>query len=87
LFHLRPEGERGWGDEGYHEARPRYFVVIPRDGGFHHYWVSGGTHPLEAGGMPFQLISENSKRVFAEFVEQIGAFVIERHSFVDDYLS
>lgn len=51
------------------------------DGGLHH-WVFGGEHPVEAGGMTFQLTSENSARVFAEFTEQVGAFVIGRRTFI-----
>jgi len=51
------------------------------DGGLHH-WAFGGSHTLEAGGITFQLTSENSKQVFADFVERVGAFVIGRKSLV-----
>lgn len=59
------------------------YISLPDgdDGGLHH-WVFGGSHPLEAGGMTFQLTSENSRKVFADFVAQVGAFVVGRRSFV-----
>jgi dihydrofolate reductase len=59
------------------------FIAKPNgdDGGLHH-WVFGGTHALEAGGITFQQTSENSKQVFADFVECVGAFVIGRKSLV-----
>ena len=59
------------------------FIAKPNgdDGGLHH-WVFGGSHALEAGGITFQLTSENSKQVFADFVERVGAFVIGRKSLV-----
>ncbi|MEM9954641.1 MAG: dihydrofolate reductase family protein [Chloroflexota bacterium] len=51
------------------------------DGGLHH-WVFGGTHPLEAGGITFQLTSENSAKVFGDFVERVGAFIVGRKSLI-----
>ncbi len=51
------------------------------DGGLHH-WLFGGSHPLEAGGIQFHLTSANSLSIFAEFVENVGAFVIGKRSFV-----
>ncbi|NJL53969.1 dihydrofolate reductase [bacterium] len=59
------------------------YIALPDgdDGGLHH-WVFGGSQVLEAGGMTFQLTSENSKQVFADVVECVGAFVIGRKSLV-----
>ena len=59
------------------------YIAMPDgdDGGLHH-WVFGGSHLLEAGGMTFQLTSENSRKVFADFVALVGAFVIGSRSFI-----
>ena len=59
-----------------------YIALPDGDDGDLHHWVFGWSHPLEAGGMTFQLTSENSKQVFADFVERVGAFVIGRKSLV-----
>jgi len=59
-----------------------YIAMLDGDDGGLHYWVFGGAHPVEAGGMTFQLTSENSARVFAESIKNAGAFVIGRRSLV-----
>jgi dihydrofolate reductase len=58
------------------------FIAGPNndDAGLNH-WVFGGTIPVEAGGMTFHLISEQSAGVFREFLQNVGAFVLGKQSF------
>jgi dihydrofolate reductase len=46
-----------------------------------HNWVFGGSVPVDAGGMTFHLASKKSAKVFKEFVQAAGAFIIGKTTF------
>ncbi|MEO1165323.1 MAG: dihydrofolate reductase family protein [Chloroflexota bacterium] len=58
------------------------FIAKPNgdDGGLN-AWVFGGTHAVEAGEFTFQLTSENSAKVFKDFVERAGAFIVGKRAY------